>query len=211
MTTTAPALFFDFTDPVSFLVARELDRARLTSAIEWIPLELRPPPTPLVAIDDPSLAERWALARAESTGTDIVFVPPRLVPWTRKAHELVAHVDELDRDTGDDDGLVHAIRSRIFEAYHLDGRDIGRVDVLVDLAVSLGLDRTGARAVLDVDRFEETVVAARLRAQATDVSSIPVIVRGERRLQGFHNGAGLRTFLGTSPAIIEAPNRTETH
>ena len=55
-------IWFDFIDPASVLLMLHIDRAIADgtlpldeSHIRWHPLELRPPPTPLVGIDDGDL------------------------------------------------------------------------------------------------------------------------------------------------------------
>lgn len=184
-------VFFDFIDPLSFLVEREVDALdeRSRASVSWIPFELRPPPTPLTTVDDPTLAARWSEARAISEPRGIAFDPPRLVPWTRKAHELVLHADAS--------GVAVRARRRIFEAYALEGCDIGRVDVLVDLAVELGLDRTETKAALDVDRYEAEVASMRASAGEEGVGDTPTFLSATKRLEGFHNRDMLGTLLGT--------------
>lgn len=189
--TTDPALFcFDFTDPLSYLVHRELfgldDAPSLT--VTCLGLEVRPPPSPLIGLDDPTLADRWTLARKLAPALDARLDPPKLVPWTRKAHELALHAEAAASSGA-------AARSAIFEAYYDGGRDIGRVDVLVDVGMGLGLDPTETKAVLDVDRHEESVLRARERAMGLGVDRVPTILLGEARLEGFHNRTALRTFL----------------
>lgn len=182
--------FYDFIDPLSYLVAREI-RALPSlpeGTLAWHPFELRPPPTPLVTLDDDALADRWRQAR-QLAGDAVGFDPPTLVPWTRKAHELVLHAAEHD--------LEARIRDRVFDAYHLEGADIGRVDVLVALAVELGLDRTGTKAVLDVDRHEAEVATLRADAGSQGVTDTPTILGGDQRLEGFHNRDRLGTLLRT--------------
>lgn len=187
-------LYYDFIDPLSYLVVRELDETAAEGRaaeelVDWHPFELRPPPTPLVTADDESLASRWSEARLWGEERGIVFAPPRLVPWTRKAHELVLHAGEH--------GAAHQIRRRLFEAYLMEGVDIGRVDVLVGLAVDLGLDRTETKAVLDVDRHLDGVVSLREEAGAAGVTVAPTLVFEGRRLEGFHNRDRIGTLLGT--------------
>jgi predicted DsbA family dithiol-disulfide isomerase len=187
-------LYYDFVDPLSWLLAEEV--AALgddAGPIEWVSFELRPPPTPLVTADDASLAARWDRARVgmrtRPEGARREFSPPLLVPWTRKAHELVLHAGTH--------GAAAPVRGSLFQAYLFEGRDIGRVDVLVELAVAAGLDRSEAKAVLDVDRFEADVAALRADAVAAGVAEPPALSRGDRHLEGFHNRAAIRTFLGT--------------
>lgn len=191
MSDAGSTVYFDFIDPLSYLLARELGTldGDVLTGLAWHPFELRPPPTPLVTVDDASLSGRWREARERAPGFDVTLDPPDLVPWTRKAHELVLHAAEHD--------VEDAVRRRIFEAYLLEGSDIGRVDVLVAIAVDLGLDRTETKAVLDVDSHQAAVVSLRAEAADRGVTDTPTIIHGGRRLEGFHNRDALGTLLGT--------------
>jgi predicted DsbA family dithiol-disulfide isomerase len=189
MTLPCARFFFDFIDPLSYLVGREFAEIETPHETEvtWVPFELRPPPMRLTSMDDPSLTERWSRARSEATRLGISLAPPDLVPWTRKAHELALFAHES--------GVGDVVRIRIFETYLLEGGDIGRVDVLVELGRQAGLDVTETKAVLDVDRYEAAVVEARGGAEELGVSDTPTLVVEERRLRGFHNRTTLGTFL----------------
>lgn len=82
MLRAAATLYFDFIDPLSYLLERELHDLgeELASAVTHVPFELRPPPTPLVAIGDVHLARRWTRAKELATSSGICLSPPALVP-----------------------------------------------------------------------------------------------------------------------------------
>lgn len=170
-------LYFDFVDPVSHLVSRMVDRAGVAAAIEWRGLELRPPPQPMI---DPGAAEwraRHTIAasqaeRPEDGGPS----PPPIIPWTRKAHELSEFARERD--------CLHAVRRALFRAHFVDHIDIGRIDLLLEIARGAGLDRSEAKAVLDVDRYAATVLGHRESALEDGVRDVPVLVQPGRRLEG---------------------------
>jgi predicted DsbA family dithiol-disulfide isomerase len=124
-------------------------------------------------------------------GLDLALDRPSIVPWSRKAHELLWHAEER--------GVADEIRSAVFHAFFLEHLDIGRVDVLVSLAGRAGLDVTETKAVLDVDRFSAGVSDRRDEVVASGVDAVPSLVAGARSLQGFHNRASLGTFLRGSP------------
>lgn len=173
--------YFDFVDPWSHAMQADLEAlAAEGTAISWTPLELAPPPGPLV---DPT-ADAW---RSRFEG---ISVTAPFLPWTRKAHELTLHAESH--------GLGPEMRRRIFHALWAEGRDIGRIDVLVALAEEVGLDRTETKAALDVDRYTERLTAQRVAAAAEGISAPPVLEHTGRRLEGFHNRAAIRTFLHAS-------------
>jgi len=185
MTQPPARIWFDFVDPLSFLLSRK-SSANADSTV-WTGFELRPPPAPLTTVDDPLWSERWREARAQADRSGVELRPPRLVPWTRKAHEL--HALASARDLGD------RVRAAIFEAYFTDGRDIGRVDVLIDIAEAAGIDRTEAKAVLDVDRHEADVTAARAEAEALGVDDVPTLLVDDELDRGFPDPGRLGTLL----------------
>jgi len=186
----APRFYFDYVDPLSWLMDREIEAAleEDDAPIVHVPRELRPPPAPLLDPDGPRWRERWQAAAALADGHGLPAPSvPGIVPWTRKAHEFVAHASEK--------GVGAAAHRAVFEAFFLLGEDIGRVDVLVGLGRTLGLDTTETKVVLDVDRFAEQVAARAREADEAGVGEPPVLVRGSEALRGFHNRDAVRTFL----------------
>lgn len=189
---TAVRFFFDYLDPLSYLLDGALKEAAgdpgATVDVVRVPLELRPPPAPLLDPDGPWWRKRWAEAEAvvRELGTT-PLVEPAILPWTRKAHELVAHA----RAKGKGDEAHQAV----FDALFRQGRDIGRVDVLLEIGRTLELDATETKAVLDVDRYAEAVAEQRTDALRAAGAEPPVLLRDGQVLRGFHNRDRLRTFL----------------
>jgi len=184
-----PRFYFDFVDPLSYLLAHELAQVPGPSEVpvEWIGIEIVPTSHPLAAPSDPVWAERWALAADVARELGVPLATPPLVPWTRKAHELVMHAAASGRAT--------EVREALFRAFFVEGRDIGRVDVLVAIARDQGLDLTETKAVLDVDRYDAEVADRRAEALRSGLRTVPTLTAGERVLEGFHNGPSLSTFL----------------
>lgn len=173
--------YLDFVDPLSYRLAKEL-HARfgaadsptgLSEGIRVLPFEVCPPPAPVLDPASSTWTERWALARSTNGPGHQVQQQPTLpwVPWTRKAHELAQHAHEK--------GLFRQVHELLFQAHLVDGQDIGRVDVLVNLAESLGLDRTETKAVLDVDRFNDRIEIVRADAAQRGVTEPATVVTAE--------------------------------
>ncbi|RMH20304.1 MAG: hypothetical protein D6701_03930 [Gemmatimonadetes bacterium] len=183
---------FDFADPVS----RVLDVWLRAEGVDvtHAAFEFAPPPGPGLDPSDRAWLERWEAAAATSAELGgLQVLPPRpprvpLVPWTRKAHELVCLADEH--------GLACEARTALFVAFLDEGRDIGRVDVLVDVGVALGLDFTETKATLDVDRFAADIERARAAAASRGVVRPATLTRKDERLEAPAPIGELRRFLG---------------
>lgn len=181
---------FDYLDPLSFLVQGELDALAQEGGlppVRRLPVELRPPPLPLLDPDGEEWMALWGRGVEFAAGLGVTLEAPPLLPWTRKAHELVLHACEK--------GAGDAVHRLVLDAVFVHGRDVGRVDVLVEIARRGGLDAHEAKAVLDVDRHAAAVEALRAEAEAAGAPAPPTLLLGERTLQGFHNRDSLRTFL----------------
>lgn len=182
--------YFDFVDPLSWVVEQALRRSGSAAdvPVRYVGLELRPPPEPLLDPDGAWWHDRRAVA-VELAGTLGLPVPtePALIPWSRKAHELVAHADAS--------GAGAVVRRAVFDAFFLQGDDIGRVDVLVGIAEAAGLDATATKAALDVDRYTADVEEQRNGALAQGFGEPPVVLGDVPDLEAFRKGGALRTFL----------------
>lgn len=184
--------FFDYVDPFSLILSRRLQELEDegTVKVEPWPLEVNPPPRPLLHPEAPAWAARWEIAMREEEAGGLGLEPPWIVPWSRKAHELAFYAREED--------CFGEIHEGIFRAYLIEGRDIGRVDVLIELARDAGLDPREAKAVLDVDRHRKDVEAARAEGIRKGVEGIPCLLWNGRVLHGNPNPGELRRFLASS-------------
>lgn len=186
-----PLLFgFDYLDPLSFLVQGELDalsREGIVPPVRRLPLELSTPPSPLLDPEGEAWTARWGKAQQVALALGVTLRAPALIPWTRKAHELLLHAQDRDR--------AEEVHRALFGAVFAEGRDVGRVDVLVAVAHAAGLDAHEAKVVLDVDRHAEAVEALRREAEAAGATAPPTLMLDDRVLEGFHNRDALRTFL----------------
>ena len=87
---------------------------------------------------------------------------------TVKAHELLhfakAHGRQLE------------MSERLFAAYFEEGRHVGRVEELADLAAEIGLDRDTALAALIAGTYRPAVTADKDQAIAYGISGVPFFV-----------------------------------
>jgi predicted DsbA family dithiol-disulfide isomerase len=188
----SPRLFYDYIDPLSLLLEHDvlaLESEEWTSVARH-PLELRAPPAALIDPRDPLWQRRWDEAARLAGERGIALHRPALVPWSRKAHELALHAREKD--------LFAQIHAALYQAHLIEGRDIGRVDVLVELAEKVGLDPQEARIVLGVDRHAATLDGLRGEAERLGVRGVPTLLVAGERIEGVLPREALRALLEES-------------
>jgi len=182
-------LFYDYADPASYLL--DLHLRAVAAGAEFSvaprPFETRPPGIPPARTPAPGADTTWDELRERAREIDAPLEPPELLPRTRKAHELALHARES--------GAFWPVHREIFRALWREGRDVGRVDVLVETAASAGLDRSATKAVLDVDKYASLVVAERRRGERLGVERVPTLLAGGELLEGFHPADEILNFL----------------
>jgi len=77
-----------------------------------------------------------------------------------------------------------AIHDKFFEAYFVDRRNVGEVEVIIDVVKSAGLDEQEARAVLEERRFKPTIDADWEKSRNYGVTGVPTFVSNGRGLVG---------------------------
>ena len=193
MPTRPIAFYFDFVDPASYLAAHVVRDAGGAAAVEWRGFELCVPPQPMLNPTEPAWADRQSRALAYAEAAGVAMAAPEFVPWTRKAHELA----EFAGGQGRRDELVQAL----FRAHFVGGRDIGRIDVLAEIAAEAGLDGAETRTALGVDRWAGAVTEARAQALGRGVEGVPVLTFGGRRLAGLRSPGEIRRWTEAAVAM----------
>jgi predicted DsbA family dithiol-disulfide isomerase len=84
-------------------------------------------------------------------------------------------------DTQPQQGDIH---DALFRAYFVDGKNIGRIDTLVEVAHSVGLAADKARDVLETRQFQAAVDADWQRARALGITGVPTFVANGRGVVG---------------------------
>ena len=161
-------VFSDFACPFSYVTEAALRRMEAAGEVAstYLAYELYPVPAPL-----PADGGGWMDALrplADEMGL-VLRVPPAPVR-TAKAHEAAAFARAR--------GVGPALRDAIFAAYFADGRDIARIDVLVELGTALGLDAGELKVVLDVDSLAPRIQAEQDAARRAGVEGTPTVVAG---------------------------------
>lgn len=71
-----------------------------------------------------------------------------------------------------------AIHDALFRAYFVDGKNIGELDMLLEIARSVGLPEDQAREVLEKRSFKSAVDADWAKSRAYGVTGVPTFVAG---------------------------------
>lgn len=166
-------VFFDFACQFCYLDWPRFKRLRDMHDVELVlvPYELRPrmPPDGLLVSDAGGAhsprVEEYMRRMAEEASRPLVF--PDFVPNTHMALRLGEYARDLGAETHE------AVHEAIFAAYSGNGEDIGRVEVLVGIAESLGLDSGDARSAIEGDGYDSRLHQFYHFAMAIGVSATP--------------------------------------
>jgi predicted DsbA family dithiol-disulfide isomerase len=126
------------------------------------------------------------LARLKSTaaGLGLPFTARSMTYNSRRAQELGKWAEE--------EGRGEAFHRLVFEAYFAHGRNIARLDVLMDLAATAGLDPLAVRTVLDQGRYKQAVDLDWQRSHAQGITAVPTFQINGRRLVGAQSYEAIR-------------------
>jgi predicted DsbA family dithiol-disulfide isomerase len=91
---------------------------------------------------------------------------------TLRAHELL-HLAKAH-------GKQEETKERLLRAYFVEGRHVGHVDDLADLAAEVGLDRETVRGALVAGTYRDAVEADIAQAHAYGIRGVPFYVIGKR-------------------------------
>ena len=157
--------------------------------IEWHPYQLNPE-LPTDGMDrDAYMAAKFGsrenvirmheplLAHAEKAGVTFDFPAIKRAPNTLNAHRLIHWAGLEARQT--------LMKSALLRAYWRDGRDIGDIAMLADIAGEVGLDRAVTLRLLQSDADKDTVRARIAHSRERGVNSVPTfILANQHALQG---------------------------
>jgi predicted DsbA family dithiol-disulfide isomerase len=106
------------------------------------------------------------------------------LPYDRRTHTYNSRLAQELGKWADTQPGGEAIHDKLYQAYFVDRRNIGDIDVLVEIARSVGLPAEEARAVLAERRFQDAVDADWERSHRYGVTGVPTFVAGRNGVVG---------------------------
>ncbi|MGH3911841.1 MAG: DsbA family oxidoreductase [Pseudonocardiaceae bacterium] len=189
---TTIEVFSDFVCPFCYLAEQPLADAAEGRDVQvaWRPFELRPEPTPPLRPEAEYLQSTWkrvVYPMAERMGVPIVLPAVSPQPYSRLAFEGFAYAEER--------GLGQRYTERMFRAFFVEQRDIGRAETLVDIVKELGLDGDAFRSALETGRYAEVHQRALYRARELEITVVPTFLVDGQRLEGMPSAESLHRLL----------------
>ena len=183
-------VFSDFACPYSYVTESALWSLDIDEIeISYRAYELFPEPAQLASIG--IAGEEHTTLERLATFQGISLASPPIPARTRKAHEVSRFAREK--------GIEQEVRKGIYRGVWEEGRDIGRIDVLIEIATTAGADPEDLKIALDIDRFGDEILHDLEMARRLRVPGTPTIFigtgHGARVLAGAHGPAVLRTTI----------------
>jgi predicted DsbA family dithiol-disulfide isomerase len=144
-----------------------------------MPFELRPHPHPTLLPEGEYLQTAWARAvypLAGRLGVNIRLPDVSPQPYTRLAHEGT----EYAKDHGRGSEYAH----RVFSAFFQESRDIGKREVLVELARDAGLDGDDFGRALETGAYGPRHENLLRQAYRMGIDAVPAFLFGREMLTG---------------------------
>jgi predicted DsbA family dithiol-disulfide isomerase len=174
-------VFTDFVCPWCYLATPRVERLRVAHGldVQWVYFPLHPDtPKEGMLLSDLFAGRNFDLASAharlknllEAEGLD--FNARTHTYNSRLAQELAKAFD--------------AVRDPLYKAYFVDARNIADVEVLVDVAGSVGVPEADARSILNERTFRSAVDADWEKARRYGITGVPSFVCNNRKLTGAH-------------------------
>ena len=162
------------------LAAALAQRPEAEAEILWHPFQLNPDMPPEGMARERYIAAKFGGGQHASriyqnvtevgatVGIPFHFERIRVTPNTRDAHRLIRHASEA--------GAADAVVEALFNAYFIEGRNIGDRPTLAEIADEAGLDREATARFLAGREGAEEVLAEDMSARRIGISAVPCFI-----------------------------------
>ncbi len=163
--------------------------------VEWLPLELRPAPRPLLEPRGDHLRVDWTqnvYRRALALGLEIHL--PRYQPRSTLPLAVTLWAEEQ--------GRLRELRRAFYEAFFCEGEDIATDGEIARAAERAGLDPDGALAAAYAPERIERLGEIRRQAEAQGIRGVPSLVADDGQ---WHWGTGGVERLLSGQTLVPRP------
>ena len=122
------------------------------------------------------------------------------LPYGERSHTYNSRLAQEIGTWAETQSGGNAIHDNFFEAYFVDCRNIGDVEVIIDVVKSAGLDEQEARAVLAERRFKDAVDADWEKSRRYGITGVPTFVCDGKGLVGAQPYEALERFMAEAGA-----------
>jgi predicted DsbA family dithiol-disulfide isomerase len=182
-------MFADIACPWCYIGEKRLEQALaqrpdLRAEVRWHPFQLQPglpkPGEPWVEFTESKfggsrraeMAFEHVRQAAEPEGIDFRFDRMTVAPNTEDAHRLVLFAAEIGREW--------EVVTALFRAHFTEGRNVGDLDTLVEIAAGEGVDPEEVRAYLGSERGRAEVQASQAAAARLGIGGVPFFIFDSR-------------------------------
>lgn len=123
------------------------------------------------------------------------------LPYNERSHTYNSRLAQEIGSWAETQPGGSAIHDKFFEAYFVDRRNVGDVEVIIDVVNSVGLDEQEARAVLKQRRFKDVVNADWDKSRNYGVTGVPTFVSSGRGLVGAQPYEALQQLMVEAGAV----------
>jgi predicted DsbA family dithiol-disulfide isomerase len=100
------------------------------------------------------------------------------LPYGKRTHTYNSRLAQELGKWADTQPGGEAIHDELFRSYFVEGRNVGDVETLIEIAASVGLPAQDARRVLTDRTFSEAIDADWRKSRAYGITGVPTFVAG---------------------------------
>lgn len=195
-------VFVDYVCPFCFLVEPAIEEIKRDRdvVVTIRPFELRPDPVPTLRPEDEYLPRVWNASvypMADRVGIPMTLPSVSPQPRTEKAFMVLQLAQER--------GLAEAYTEAMFTAFFQDDRNIGLQEVIIDIATSVGLDRTEIEeALVSEERREKQRADNDYAVNTVEIDAVPGVVVEGQVLRGVPSATRLKKVIDQISAVKDA-------
>ncbi|MFF2875422.1 DsbA family oxidoreductase [Gottfriedia sp. NPDC057991] len=169
-------IYSDYVCPFCYLGKKPLEDALKEVndvELEWKPFQLRPEGAEPLSPNSSYIQQGWKFGvqpLAQKLGVEMILPTMDPHPSTKKAHRGFLFAEENGK------GAVYA--QAVLADFWTEGKEIGDVNVLADIAEKLGLDRSQFIEAVSNTKYDSSI------QNPNFINAVPTFIIGDQVLQG---------------------------